>query len=350
MIIGERSRSHPTVQIPSWDPPTDPTVTLSSVNFNGVGDYPLSPSPYLDSIASLYRYLPSNEFAADSDSLSGDESGADAFACDDFRMYEFKVRRCSRSRSHDWTECPFAHPGEKARRRDPRKYHYSGTACPEFRKGSCRKGDSCEFAHGVFECWLHPARYRTQPCKDGTSCQRRVCFFAHTPEQLRVLSGSGESDLGLCVRNRFESHFSKSVIASSPTSILVSPPISPPSDSPTMSSNSDGLIPYMRKMRLSGGSWGSPVGSGFGSRGCAVLRPGFCSTPTTPTRARTWLGLGEIDAWDAACEEGRAMELVESGKELRARMYAKLSKENSLGRVDLAVPGPDIEWVSELFK
>lgn len=98
-----------------------------------------------------------------------------------------------RGRSHDWTECPFAHPGEKARRRDPRRFHYGGTACPDFRKGACRRGDGCEFAHGVFECWLHPARYRTQPCKDGTGCKRRVCFFAHTKEQLRLLPGAAKA-------------------------------------------------------------------------------------------------------------------------------------------------------------
>lgn len=109
----------------------------------------------------------------------------EAFACDDFRMYEYKVRRCMRGRSHDWTDCPFAHPGEKARRRDPRKIHYSGSPCPDFRKGSCWRGDACEYAHGVFECWLHPARYRTQVCKDGRGCTRRVCFFAHSTEQLR---------------------------------------------------------------------------------------------------------------------------------------------------------------------
>lgn len=45
----------------------------------------------------------------------------------------------------------------------------------------------CEYAHGVFECWLHPAQYRTRLCKDGTSCARRVCFFAHTTEELRPL-------------------------------------------------------------------------------------------------------------------------------------------------------------------
>ncbi|XP_072980534.1 zinc finger CCCH domain-containing protein 24-like [Typha angustifolia] len=109
------------------------------------------------------------------------------YATDEFRMFSFKVRPCSRAYSHDWTECPFVHPGENARRRDPRKYHYSCVPCPEFRKGACRRGDMCEYAHGVFECWLHPAQYRTRLCKDGTSCNRRVCFFAHTNEELRPL-------------------------------------------------------------------------------------------------------------------------------------------------------------------
>lgn len=111
---------------------------------------------------------------------------AAVFTSDQFRMHEFKVKRCPRARPHDWTQCPFAHPGEKARRRDPRRYKYSGTACPEFRKsGCCRRGDACPFAHGVFECWLHPSRYRTQLCTDGTSCRRRVCFFAHVESELR---------------------------------------------------------------------------------------------------------------------------------------------------------------------
>ncbi|KAH0463839.1 hypothetical protein IEQ34_006625 [Dendrobium chrysotoxum] len=109
------------------------------------------------------------------------------YATDEFRMFSFKVRPCSRAYSHDWTECPFVHPGENARRRDPRKYHYSCVPCPDFRKGACRRGDICEYAHGVFECWLHPAQYRTRLCKDGTNCARRVCFFAHTNEELRPL-------------------------------------------------------------------------------------------------------------------------------------------------------------------
>ncbi|PPR88055.1 hypothetical protein GOBAR_AA32633 [Gossypium barbadense] len=33
----------------------------------------------------------------------------------------------------------------------------------------------------------HATQYRTRMCKDGTSCDRRVCFFAHTAEELRPL-------------------------------------------------------------------------------------------------------------------------------------------------------------------
>ena len=132
----------------------------------------------------LQKFLPHNDSDSDSD---------DPYSSDHFRMYEFKVRRCTRSRSHDWTDCPFAHPGEKARRRDPRRFHYSGTVCPEYRRGGCNRGDTCEFAHGVFECWLHPARYRTEACKDGKNCKRKVCFFAHTPRQLRILPVTSSS-------------------------------------------------------------------------------------------------------------------------------------------------------------
>ncbi|CAA6656493.1 unnamed protein product [Spirodela intermedia] len=98
---------------------------------------------------------------------------------DEFRMYCFKIKRCSKTRSHDWTQCPYAHRGEKARRRDPASSH------------TMAKGQLCQFSHGVFEFWLHPARYRTRPCKAGMQCQRKVCFFAHTPEQLRPLGCGG---------------------------------------------------------------------------------------------------------------------------------------------------------------
>ncbi|KAJ4977740.1 hypothetical protein NE237_008520 [Protea cynaroides] len=158
------------------------------------------------------------------------------YATDEFRMFSFKVRPCSRAYSHDWTECPFVHPGENARRRDPRKYHYSCVPCPDFRKGACRRGDLCEYAHGVFECWLHPAQYRTRLCKDGTNCMRRVCFFAHTSEELRPLyvsTGSAVPSPRSSAATAMEMAAAMSLLPGSPSSVSVmspspfTPPISP---------------------------------------------------------------------------------------------------------------------------
>lgn len=111
------------------------------------------------------------------------------YRSDDFRMYCMKVLPCSKRYCHDWTSCPFSHPGEKARRRDPRTQPHTGIACPDMKKdGACIRGDTCPYAHNVFEYWLHPTRYRTQLCNDGTNCHRRICFFAHTLDELRVPS------------------------------------------------------------------------------------------------------------------------------------------------------------------
>jgi ankyrin repeat protein len=164
------------------------------------------------------------------------------YSTDEFRMYSFKVRPCSRAYSHDWTECPFVHPGENARRRDPRKFHYSCVPCPDFRKGACRRGDMCEYAHGVFECWLHPAQYRTRLCKDGTNCARRVCFFAHTVEELRPLyvsTGSAVPSPRSSTPGATAMDFAAamSLLPGSPSVSVMSPqPFSPP-----MSPSANGL-------------------------------------------------------------------------------------------------------------
>ncbi|XP_066360545.1 zinc finger CCCH domain-containing protein 33-like [Miscanthus floridulus] len=148
-----------------------------------------SPPPAAAAAAALPE--PRKEYPPD---LTLPDLKSGLFSTDEFRMYSFKVKPCSRAYSHDWTECPFVHPGENARRRDPRRYSYSCVPCPEFRKGgACRKGDNCEYAHGVFECWLHPAQYRTRLCKDEVGCARRICFFAHKPEELRAVNPSAVS-------------------------------------------------------------------------------------------------------------------------------------------------------------
>ncbi|XP_019175738.1 PREDICTED: zinc finger CCCH domain-containing protein 20-like [Ipomoea nil] len=361
MMIGERNLPNPTVLVPPWLS-DDPTANIHFVSSpGGNANFSDDVSQFLQNDAvlqALQRYLPSNDAAAavmmgefESDNDKDVEFPVDAYACDNFRMYDFKVRKCARGRSHDWTECPFAHPGEKARRRDPRKYRYSGAACPDFRKGNCRKGDLCEFAHGVFECWLHPARYRTQPCKDGVNCKRRVCFFAHSPEQLRVLSpradGYGFSDAS-CAKTL---HF---VPSSSPESG------SPPSESPPMSPMNS-MVASLRQLQLNkvksmpASSWsvhmlGSPR---------LTRSAGFCSLPTTPTRSLSRPGVCNFDLCEEEEEEEVPMERVESGRDLRAKMLEKLSKENPLDAVEAGsnpthnpsyAPSPDLGWVSDLIQ
>ncbi|PHT37265.1 Zinc finger CCCH domain-containing protein 30 [Capsicum baccatum] len=165
------------------------------------------------------------------------------YSTDEFRMFSFKIKPCSRAYSHDWTECPFVHPGENARRRDPRKYHYSCVPCPEFRKGACRRGDMCEYAHGVFECWLHPAQYRTRLCKDSTQCDRRVCFFAHTQEELRPLYVSTGSAVlsprsNTSAANAIDFAAAMGLIPGSPSSVSV---MSPSAFTPPMSPSANGV-------------------------------------------------------------------------------------------------------------
>ncbi|XWS32532.1 hypothetical protein CRYUN_Cryun23aG0166200 [Craigia yunnanensis] len=225
----------------SIDNSTSSLPTLSSLE-NGS---PPSPSNLTSSpMASKFHDMPVNTIEKD---YPVDPSLPDIknsiYATDEFRMFSFKIRPCSRAYSHDWTECPFVHPGENARRRDPRKYHYSCVPCSDFRKGACRRGDMCEYAHGVFECWLHPAQYRTRLCKDGTSCNRRVCFFAHTVEELRPLYVSTGSAVpsprsSASAANVMDMAAAMSLLPGSPSSVSA---MSPSPFNQPMSPSSNGI-------------------------------------------------------------------------------------------------------------
>ncbi|XP_010526424.1 PREDICTED: zinc finger CCCH domain-containing protein 20-like [Tarenaya hassleriana] len=340
MMIGETHRPHPRVHVHPWPIPEDHVA--AEMYSPAIGN---SGGNVLEALRALQRYLPSNELSPESDTdFPGPDSPVDVYSCDHFRMYEFKVRPCAHGRNHDWTECPYAHPGEKARRRDPRKYHYSGMACPDFRKGGCRKGDSCEFAHGVFECWLHPDRYRTQPCKDSGNCRRRVCFFAHSLDHLRIVpqqspdrvdsfDGSSSPPIRHSCSRAFQ--FSLSPASSSPS-------VSPRADSESTqllsrssgSSSVNDVVASLRNLQLNKvkslpSSWNTQVRcypSGLGSPRDPVVGLGFWSLPTTPTRP----GIGYMDKWNKGMTEEPAMERVESGRELRAKMFERLSKENCM--------------------
>lgn len=109
----------------------------------------------------------------------------------EFLMYSYKVTPCGRKYPHDWASCPCGHKGERAARRDLRIHPYVAIACTYAKqKLPCPNGDTCPFAHSLFEYWLHPARYRTEVCQYGAQCERPVCFFAHNLEELRTLEES----------------------------------------------------------------------------------------------------------------------------------------------------------------
>ncbi|KAG2448986.1 hypothetical protein HYH02_005740 [Chlamydomonas schloesseri] len=112
---------------------------------------------------------------------------------DSFWCHEFKVVPCAKTFSHKWTLCPCAHIGETARRRCPRTVNYKAVLCPLVKaKKTCPLGDACGYAHNVFEHWLHPSRYKTRLCSFGRNCNRSICFFAHSAEELRCVPAADE--------------------------------------------------------------------------------------------------------------------------------------------------------------
>ncbi|GMH37471.1 hypothetical protein BSKO_05344 [Bryopsis sp. KO-2023] len=105
---------------------------------------------------------------------------------EDFMINCFKVLPCFKKYRHDWWVCPYAHEGETAKRRDPKKFQYVGVACPDAKQGKpCPREDECPCTHNVFEYWLHPTRFRTAFCGRGIHCTRPFCFFAHSLNEMR---------------------------------------------------------------------------------------------------------------------------------------------------------------------
>lgn len=45
-----------------------------------------------------------------------------------------QVRLCPNNSVHDWSVCPWAHEGERARRRDPATHNYASIACLNMKK------------------------------------------------------------------------------------------------------------------------------------------------------------------------------------------------------------------------
>lgn len=61
-----------------------------------------------------------------------------------------QVARCSKRYVHDWRACPFAHPTENARRRDPRLVKYLPVPCPDYKRGICLRCAAGRLAGWMF--------------------------------------------------------------------------------------------------------------------------------------------------------------------------------------------------------
>ncbi|KAF6255168.1 hypothetical protein COO60DRAFT_1537054 [Scenedesmus sp. NREL 46B-D3] len=108
---------------------------------------------------------------------------------DDFLQFTYKIVSCDKTWRHDYATCPFSHPGESSERRHPSAYlpfMCGSTQHSTDLKEKCPFGTSCKYAHGHFELWLHPGRFRTKLCSLRGNCRRSVCFFAHSEAELRV--------------------------------------------------------------------------------------------------------------------------------------------------------------------
>uniref|UniRef100_A0A8C9WT40 Unk like zinc finger n=1 Tax=Sander lucioperca TaxID=283035 RepID=A0A8C9WT40_SANLU len=112
--------------------------------------------------------------------------------------------------------CPHYH-NSRDRRRNPRKFKYRSTPCPNVKHGDewgepskCDSGDSCQYCHSRTEQQFHPEIYKSTKCNDmrqtGYCPRGPFCAFAHveripsTEETmsslLTVIQSSSQSQLG----------------------------------------------------------------------------------------------------------------------------------------------------------
>uniref|UniRef100_A0A3Q3KS33 Unk like zinc finger n=1 Tax=Mastacembelus armatus TaxID=205130 RepID=A0A3Q3KS33_9TELE len=86
--------------------------------------------------------------------------------------------------------CPHYH-NSRDRRRNPRKFKYRSTPCPNVKHGDewgepskCDSGDSCPYCHSRTEQQFHPEIYKSTKCNDmrqtGYCPRGPFCAFAHT--------------------------------------------------------------------------------------------------------------------------------------------------------------------------
>jgi hypothetical protein len=100
-------------------------------------------------------------------------------------MLLYKVLPCPKKYAHDTRACVFAH--NLNYRRNIIQHPFMPVMCSKMRTARlCPKGDNCPKAHSLQEMWLHPMMFKTAVCREGSMCDRYLCFFAHNVNELRL--------------------------------------------------------------------------------------------------------------------------------------------------------------------
>ncbi|NWW43192.1 UNK protein, partial [Pedionomus torquatus] len=92
--------------------------------------------------------------------------------------------------------CPHYH-NSRDRRRNPRKFKYRSTPCPNVKHADewgepsrCESGDSCQYCHSRTEQQFHPEIYKSTKCNDmrqtGYCPRGPFCAFAHVENSVGI--------------------------------------------------------------------------------------------------------------------------------------------------------------------
>ncbi|KAH8583964.1 3 CCCH RNA binding domain involved in RNA metabolism [Cryptosporidium sp. chipmunk genotype I] len=160
---------------------------LKSTNFS-VKEYP--------SVKNISHKEQSNEIFGEVESISYRKELSHSNILTKEQLNNFRTVLCNdhlNSNCLDPETCFYSHC-TAWQRRNPTKYKYSSTICPDIdfsRKGAkgrmslncrCRKGRCCEFAHTKEEELYHPDTYKTKKCNTFPNCKRYYCPFIHDNE------------------------------------------------------------------------------------------------------------------------------------------------------------------------
>ncbi|XP_056434379.1 putative E3 ubiquitin-protein ligase UNKL isoform X2 [Gadus chalcogrammus] len=108
-----------------------------------------------------------------------------------FVLANYKTEQCTKPPRlcRQGYACPHYH-NSRDRRRNPRKYKYRSTPCPNVKHGDewgepskCDSGDGCQYCHSRTEQQFHPEIYKSTKCNDmrqtGYCPRGPFCAFAH---------------------------------------------------------------------------------------------------------------------------------------------------------------------------